>query len=149
MKPMLASKLEGDLAWPKLASPKIDGIRCLIQGDGHLAIGLSRSLKPIPNEFVQGFVAHKPLIGLDGELAVGPVTAKNLMQATMSGVMSEDGQPDFTLWVFDDFSHPHAFAHRLARAKARVLNSPGHRLEVVPHILVENLDQLMAYEQEQ
>jgi DNA ligase 1 len=142
-KPMLASKLEGDLTFPKMASPKIDGIRCCIVGGE----ARTRSLKLVPNEHVRAMLEHSGNTGLDGELAVGPVNAKNLMQATMSGVMSEDGQPDFTYWVFDDYSHPGVFAQRLQSAAARVL-SIGGPCVMVPHRWVDSLDELLSYEQE-
>ena len=50
------------------ASPKLDGIRCMIQ-DG---IALSRSLKPIRNEHVQYILGREIFNGLDGELIIIP-----------------------------------------------------------------------------
>ena len=53
MKPMLAALCEDvtKLRYPVIASPKLDGIRALVI-DGQL---VSRTLKPIPNRYVQSF----------------------------------------------------------------------------------------------
>jgi DNA ligase 1 len=80
------------LRYPLLATPKIDGIRCLII-DG---VATSRSLKPIPNAYIQSVIGRPEYNGLDGELLVGKT-----FQAATSGIMSEDGEPDFTFYVFD------------------------------------------------
>ena len=39
--------------------------------------------------------------GLDGEIIVGPATAEDVYRVTNSAVMSRDGEPDFTYWLFD------------------------------------------------
>jgi DNA ligase-1 len=99
-KPMLASKADASLLrYPLLLSPKYDGIRAVVLG-GKL---LSRTLKPIPNAYIQERFRNAPisLEGLDGELIVGSPTEKNCFQATTSGVMKRTGEPDFTFYVFD------------------------------------------------
>lgn len=93
-KPMLSGTLDniGDARFPLLASPKLDGIRCLrINGQT-----LSRKFKPIPNKFVQSATLSLP-DGLDGELMIKDATFNQVQ----SGIMSEDGEPDFEFWVFD------------------------------------------------
>lgn len=99
LRPMLAAKLEdvGPLQFPYLASPKLDGVRALVIN----GVVMSRSLKPIPNKYVQKLFGRPALEGFDGELCVGPANAKDLMQKTMSGVMSSDGEPDVCYHVFD------------------------------------------------
>lgn len=98
MKPMLAApRPHPSMTFPQYASAKIDGIRAVIK-DG---IVFSRKLIPLPNRFLQETLGHPELNGLDGELTVGPAYAKNVMQVTSSAIMSEDGEPDFTFWVFD------------------------------------------------
>jgi DNA ligase-1 len=107
--PMLAKPIERAHArFPMYASPKLDGIRCIIK-DG---VALSRSLKPIKNKYVQSVLGRVEFNGLDGELIVGPLNAPNAMQATTSGVMSVDGTPDFTFVVFDCWSYDAGYAHR-------------------------------------
>ena len=107
LKPMLAASIRSDknesiagLRFPLIASPKIDGIRCLINGKP-----LSRSLKPIPNAHVSRMLDSDLLRYLDGELLVGD--GDNFQQVT-SGIMSRDGTPDFTFHVFDHFAEPNA-----------------------------------------
>ena len=61
-KPMLAATVadRSKLRFPYLASPKLDGIRCLVL-NGEV---LSRSFKPIRNRFIQ--VQLKRLPDTDG-----------------------------------------------------------------------------------
>lgn len=93
---MLASPA-GVIRFPVFASAKIDGIRALIK-DG---VVLSRSLKPIPNAFVQQLFGRPEYEGLDGELVVGAPNDAHCMQHTTSGVMSRAGEPDVKFFVFD------------------------------------------------
>lgn len=99
MKPMLAATTDGTgLKYPLLASPKLDGVRCVIQG----GVALSRTLKPIPNKHIQAVLGQLPEVeGLDGELIVGEPTAPDCYRATMSAVMSVEGTPAFKLYAFD------------------------------------------------
>ena len=143
-KPMLAAKLEDigldNLTYPLLASPKLDGVRALVI-DG---VVMSRSLKPIPNKHVQKLFGRPELEGFDGELCVGPATAKDLMQRTMSGVMSEDGEPDVTYHVFDLWEDSDAFAKRQPRAA--YLASRLRGCVPVHHSAVETENQLLELE---
>lgn len=149
MKPMLADALEGAPKFPVLASPKIDGIRCLIIADGHLAMAVSRSLKPIRNEFVQKILSDRRLVGLDGELVVGEPHAKDCMQATTSGVMSADGEPDFTFWVFDRHDKPGlSWWDRTERFRSSRRRCLPARVRFLPQTLVESQAQLDAFEAE-
>lgn len=101
--PMLAAKIQdADLRYPLLASPKLDGVRALIM-NGQV---MSRNLKPIPNLYTQRLFSLSILEGLDGELIVGPATAPNTFRRTSSGVMSVEGEPDVTFYVFDRWDVP-------------------------------------------
>jgi len=147
MKPMLAVNCDGYIDYPAYASPKLDGIRCVIK-DG---VALSRSLKPIPNKFIQEWVRDNGFLnGLDGELIVGNPCDKNVMQTTTSGVMSRDGTPDFTYHVFDYWSIPsEKWEDRLNDIlSAQVHGSLPDRCEVVPQVLVHDEEELLAYEKE-
>lgn len=101
MKPMLGVAVDSfeKLTYPLLCSAKIDGVRCLIK-DG---VALSRSLKPIPNKYIQQWVKDNAEIleGLDGELVVGNAFSPTVFNTTTSGVMSREGEPDFKYIVFD------------------------------------------------
>ena len=101
-----------DLHYPALASPKVDGFRCIVSPDG---VALSASLKPIPNEFVQDyFKQHKDILAmLDGELTVGPPNAHDVFEQTSGALRRKHGEPDFTFHVFDmvDTEYPYASRH--------------------------------------
>jgi DNA ligase-1 len=104
-KPMLAAKFDPDKAvYPLMGSIKVDGIRCLIK-DG---VAVSRSLKPIPNKYVQKWAARnaRRLEGADGELVVGNLEAEDCFRKTSSAIMSFEGNPDFSYWVFDLWNRP-------------------------------------------
>ncbi len=126
MKPMLAHTIEdtAQVKYPVLVSQKLDGIRCLII-DG---VAVSRNLKPIRNEFVQATIGLWQYNGLDGELIVGDPFAKTCYRSTNSGVMSKDGEPDFTYRVFDRWDRPsERFADRLAATQR------GYKIQRVFH----------------
>jgi len=97
-RPLLAATVEDvrQVTYPKIVSPKLDGIRCIIL-DGR---AVSRNLKPIRNLWVQHCLKGLP-DGLDGELIVGSPTGDLVFNRTTSGVMSESGSPDFKFHVFD------------------------------------------------
>ena len=143
-RPMLACKYDpARVHWPMLASAKLDGVRCLIGPDGPV----SRTLKPIPNKFIQAQLSRPELIGLDGELCVGPASARDLMQRTTSGVMSVEGEPDFTFRVFDYFGHlstPFYSRSNKAREMCRELNLK--HVIYHWHVTIFNEDELAQFE---
>ena len=144
IRPMLAADCKGDLSklrFPLLASPKLDGIRCLIV-DGK---PVSRTLKPIRNHYVQRYLQHWGLPDLDGELVVGEATHPNAMQNTTSGVMSADGEPDFTYHVFDLYSSTDPFHGRYSYMSQLELPL---RVRVHPHRMIYSVAELEAMEEE-
>ena len=105
LKPMLASPLELDkIRYPVIVQPKYDGIRALIVNGQ----ALSRTLKPIPNKYIQSFFKEyaEDTHGLDGELFVGDSADPKVFQATTSGVMSHEGTPNFKFIAFDWWLEP-------------------------------------------
>ena len=140
MKPMLAHTIKSleDVEYPCLVSAKLDGIRCLVFSDGRV---LSRSLKPIRNHFIRcelSLISKTLPEGsfLDGELMCGD----NFQDAT-SGIMTIEGKPDYTYYVFDwckDESMP--FTERFNTLS--LLNIQG--IEVLPHTLVNGADEAMT-----
>ena len=100
-KPMLACECSAisQVKFPILASSKLDGIRCTIFG----GVAYSRSLKPIPNKFVQSWARENAfnLEGFDGELILGNPNEEAVFNRTTSFVMSHDKVEDFSFWVFD------------------------------------------------
>lgn len=142
MKPMLAAPTKGsDVAYPVLASAKLDGVRALII-DG---VVMSRSLKPIPNKHVQKLFGRQELNGLDGELIVGKPTDPDVYRNTTSGVMSIDGEPEATFYVFDDFHESGGFQRRLHTAMRRVKKQKS--VIHVQHAIVNDEDELNSLEQ--
>lgn len=145
LKPMLASPADLKLVqYPLAASPKLDGIRALHLGDRVV----SRKLINIPNKFVQSQLANADFRGLDGELIVGPATAEDVYRKSNSGVMSHDGEPDFKLYLFDDFTHPDAgWTYRFNPLVTSV--AQHDRISVLSHQIIRNEDDLLEYEQAQ
>lgn len=97
-KPLLAAKLEKakDLSFKNnnyyLCTPKIDGIRAL-KVNGKL---VSRTFKPINNDFTRNALEAILPDGADGELIVG-----DNFQKTTSGIMKKEGEPNFFFYWFD------------------------------------------------
>jgi DNA ligase-1 len=141
MKPMLAAATDGlNLIYPLLASPKLDGVRCVVV-DG---VALSRSLKPIPNQHVQRLFGQARLNGLDGELAIGPINAADVYQRTVSGVMRHEGEPPVSLMIFDDYLAKGDFNHRVMSTERRAKKLG---LDFLQHIFIRAEDELLAFEQ--
>lgn len=139
-KPMLAYSKTPDLEtleYPLLASPKLDGIRCVMVN--HAAC--TRSLKHIPNRHIQNTLAKYKLHGLDGEIMV-----KGDFNSVQSAVMSVDGTPEFTFNVFDDFALSSGmFTDRLANATRTINLLSVPYINIVKHVLVENAKDLQVY----
>lgn len=99
-KPLLAVEANLEtLRYPCYVSPKLDGIRVLIL-DGK---AVTRNLKPVPNRYIRETLeAHADVLNnFDGEIVVGGATAKDCFNKTSSAVMSFEGEPNFTYYVFD------------------------------------------------
>jgi len=144
MKPMLAVAADlSKLTYPILASPKLDGVRCLIC-DGRV---VSRSLKLIPNEHVQKELGLKKLSGLDGELIVGKPTNPDVFQKTTSAIMSHEGEPGFVFLVFDYFDKPSLpYAKRFQIANQIVALANKVNVVLVEQRVIQNEGELLAFE---
>lgn len=147
---MLATSESADPAlirYPVLASPKYDGIRCVMR-DGR---ALSRALKPIPNAHIRGLLEGlgARANGFDGELML-PYPAT--FQAVSSAVMSHDVEPppDWFFVVFDclcEDAQSVPFAGRLEVARRRIERGDfGPHVRHCEHVEVCNADELAAYE---
>jgi DNA ligase-1 len=136
-KPMLAATVtdRAKLHFPYLASPKLDGIRCLIIG-GQV---LSRSFKPIRNKHIAACLAGLP--DMDGELIVGAATEGDVFNRTTRGVMTASGAPDFTYHAFDTLKHPTMPFH----ARLSLVQDSKYVKQVL-HTTVSTLNALAAYE---
>jgi DNA ligase-1 len=147
MRPMLAEHAPKVIKFPVYGSAKIDGIRAVIKGGR----ALTRTLKYVPNKFTQEYLSKSILDGLDGEVTVGPPHAKNVMQATTSGIMSFEGEPDFNYWVFDFWNNSTMpYAQRLALME-RGFNDGAlnqfPRIKLLQQVVINNEAELLAFEQ--
>lgn len=142
-RPSLAIEYSKVKTLPKnlLASPKLDGIRfCVFSG-----VAYSRSLKLIPNKFIQAYVKEHASVleGVDGEIIIGSPTAEDCFNVTTSGVMRIEGEPDFRLYVFDMYSESLNYQQRYDSLFNRVFPS---KVLVLSHTSVvrnqEDLDYL-------
>lgn len=142
-KPMLASSVKdiSKLKFPLIATPKIDGIRCL-KIDGQL---VSRKFKPIRNKYIQETLVPICPDGLDGELVVGKT-----FQACTSAIMSVDGTPDFTFHVFDyvlsSLTKPYITRLYDLFRTIKQINSPF--VQAVPTQTINNIEELNMFEEE-
>lgn len=147
MKPMLACstipQIEA-LNYPVVASPKLDGIRCLII-DGK---AVSRNLKPIPNEFVRKELEALNLPQLDGELMlVDAFLGLSDFNDAQSAFMSVAGKPNFKYVVFDSFMAPsQGYAERF-RSVASFIKSKDFngRVEVISNFMINTAADMEAY----
>ena len=142
-KPMLADTVTdlSKLKFPLLVSPKLDGVRAIVI-DGVL---MSRSLKPIPNRYVQKLFSRLP-DGTDGELILGSPT-EDPYRGTVSAVMSEDGEPDVYFYVFDNYKFAGGFQDRFYALKQIARNIDYYHTVVVRHNLASCPEELNTQEE--
>lgn len=143
-RPMLAATVANatDIRFPVLASPKLDGIRAVVQGQL-----ISRKLRPIDNIHTRTWFSQPELQGLDGELILGKPTDKDCFNKTTSATRTIEGTPRLHFWVFDDFSNPEKdFVDRMAGLATRHADCGILRVCVLPQTPIHNLDELDEYE---
>lgn len=140
---MLAADLDGvdltTLRYPLMGSPKLDGIRMIVQH----GVAYSRNGKPIRNRFVQAL--YSGLHGFDGEIIVGSPTEGEVLNRTQSGVMSFDGKPDVTYHLFDNVDVDMLCEPYFKRWDSLRLHDDT---ELVPQIILHNVEALMEFETE-
>jgi len=135
MRPMKPYKggLE-DLKFPKLVSPKLDGIRCLKIG----GVARTAAMKRIPNYYIRTAIESISIPdGLDGELVLRDRGAT--FQETVSAIMSREGRPDFIWYVFDTMMADAPFVSRYAQVRDDLSPAPAFAA-VLHHDYVNSLD---------
>jgi len=149
-KPMLAPPDLPDFAtlkYPIIASPKLDGIRCVLpQGKA-----LSRSLKPIPNPHLRALLERARMCdGLDGELMIPGATFQQITSAVMGRSVDPDITASITFNVFDHVHDDAKFQIRYARAALQVeqVARAWPALKLVKHTLIRDENELVLYEHE-
>lgn len=141
-KPMSAAKAKTDaewakVTWPKIAQPKLDGIRCVIK-DGQ---ALSRRMKPIPNKFIQSIMSEFPE-GLDGEIVTLTDGVPDEFNTSQSKIMNREGEPEFKFIVFDCFLNPEDdYVVRTLLTENLVKDTDSDYLELITDsVLVDNYE---------
>jgi DNA ligase-1 len=138
--PMLAGKADlSKVAYPVMVSPKLDGVRCVVHGDQVL----SRKLKPIPNNHIVETLLPMNLEGLDGELMLD---LPGSFSQVSSAVMSVDGAPDFTYFVFDRIGQKAPYTERYASLERDIENLAHPCVQLVEHRLVNSEAELLEVE---
>ena len=139
-KPLLAGKFNSEKAkFPYAATPKIDGIRFLMVGGA----ALTRSFKPIRNEYLQKILSSNLPDGIDGELTSGSTFQE------CSSIMRIKGEPDFKVWIFDFVNpkdEPKPYKERMNELrKFESFNIPSYEI-LFPTIVSnqEQIEQLMT-----
>ena len=138
-KPMLAGNYDASKAkFPYIATPKIDGIRFLMVN----GVAVSRTFKPIRNNYLQRVLSETLPDGVDGEITVG-----DTFQSSTSGVMSIEGEPDFKVWLFD-YVDPHQ--DEILPYYLRILNFPtfpnNGQYILLSGTTIKNQEELDTYE---
>jgi DNA ligase-1 len=140
-KPMLAGKCEqmSSLRFPVLATPKLDGIRCLKIG----GLALTRSFKPISNIFTREWIEANLPDGLDGELMVNAAT----FNETAGHIGRHEGEPDFRFHIFDYVgrSLDAPYVERAAALAALPLDE-NRCVKVLPQVMLTH-EELAAFEE--
>lgn len=123
------------LRWPMYGSIKLDGIRGAIK-----KVVMSASMKPIPNLFIQKELSHPMFEGLDGELTVEGEFNEQ------SPIMTIEGEPDFTFWVFDICNAVDIpYVNRLSNIQCSC-NLIHPRIKVLPQVLLYSLEEMIEFE---
>ena len=136
---MLAGKYERPeaLNFPVLATPKLDGIRCLKIGGR----ALTRSFKPISNRFAREWIEANLPDGVDGELILRGGT----FNATTSAIGRESGEPDFVFHVFDYVSDGCDVPYACRVRELERLPEWEHVTKVLP-LEIHDAEELAAFE---
>lgn len=140
IKPMLAATPDTltTLQYPVIASPKYDGIRCIVIGGK----ALTRSLKPIPNPHIRKTIEASGINGLDGEIIV-----KGTFQDCASAVMNGEGKPDFEFHAFDSYLIPSLpFVDRVKAVAEVVKYAKLTWLKAVEQVPINSAEELIEYE---
>ena len=140
IKPLLSCEVSIDnINFPIYVSTKFDGVRALVI-DG---IVYSRSMKPIRNKHVQKLFGKEEYNGFDGELVVGDIYAKDVFQKTTSGVMSKDGEPDVTFYVFDIFTNnTETYKERLYALNDKLVLVQYHNIVAAQQLYIQTKEEL-------
>lgn len=130
--------------FPCWAFPKIDGFRCILGTEP-----LTSRLSPFPNRHFMKKASGLLDCGalLDGEIVCGEKRGKGVLGRTSSGLTSQDGKPDWHLWVFDAPSTA-AFDNRYKDARNIVDDLDHKRIHLLKGQWVIDLAELEEFIEE-
>lgn len=108
---------------------------------------MTSSLNRFPNH-----AFHNSLSGLlpadcllDGEVVVGRKRGSGVLQRASSGITSEDGNPDYTVWVFDSYHRGYSFTERYDLA-GQVVKQLGHpQIRMLKYRVLYDLNEFLLY----
>ena len=136
-----------NIQYPIVGSPKLDGFRCIIDEQG----ALTSSMKPFTNRFVAETLKNPYFVGLDGEIVVGAPhkTDENddVFHRTSGPIRRFDGEPDFKLFVFDNWKGGD-FSYKERWIDSTNLLQKNPRIIVLEQRILKTTDEVIAYEQE-
>jgi DNA ligase-1 len=142
-RPLLAATLEdvNTLRFPVLATPKLDGIRVL-KVDGK---AVTRKFKPVPNTYIREMLEKYLPDGVDGEVMT-PGTFNDIQ----SKVMSFDGEPQFSFYMFDyvkdDLGKP--YSERVSDMHNAIKTKPTFEVIALKPVKIHSVEELLAFEKE-
>lgn len=136
VRPQLAASDVPDIytqvSWPKIIQPKLDGICCLAVN----GVAYSRTMKLIPNKFVQKVFKELNLHGTHGELMV-----KGDFNDVQSAIMREEGEPDFYYVAYDYWDSEFSYEVRESRLRTVVYDTASRYVQMCPSSFVGDADQ--------
>jgi len=147
-KPMLAGKCKdkSKIKYPVLATPKLDGIRCL-KLNSH---AVSRTFKPIPNQFIREAIEREFPENVDGEIMIPDANFGVATGIIMSGKNSKPEDANaFQFWVFDiipagwDLNTPYSIRMKFLKD----LPQTPHMIKILP-VWITNGAELDIFESE-
>lgn len=146
---MISKFMKGDavtdlsvIRFPVFAFPKIDGFRSLLTAQ----CALTSSLTFFPNKHFTAATADllNDSPNLDGEVTVGKKRGKGVLSRTNSGLTSQEGEPDWHLWVFDcPGKGEYMKRYQLAGDVVAALSHP--RIHLLKGKIIYTLKQLKRY----
>jgi len=141
-RPILAATCKNPeaLHYPVLATPKLDGIRCL-KREGK---ALTRSLKPIPNYNLRRWIEKNFPDGTDGELIIEDQSFNQIS----SVVMTRDCVSSMVeYWIFDFLRYPEScqVPYRTRIIDLENLKIVKGMVKLIP-VLINNHSKLMEFE---
>jgi DNA ligase-1 len=134
------------LKYPLVGSPKLDGFRCIVDERG----GRTSSMKPFSNRFIDTALRNPAFFGHDGEIIVGSPFKENedddVFHRTSGPIRRFDGEPDFRLYVFDNWRFGDLSYYERWLKSVPYLYHP--RIVVLEQRLLTNAAEVLIYEKE-